>query len=130
MVDEVLKLFSQDRSRARRAYRTFVMEAPGIEDPFAEAGGGILGSKAFIAKVTRNLERPSKEIPRKQRVWKSLISFEHEAGTRDEAIRMAYASGDYTLVQIGDHFGLHYASVSRIARDMNAKIQDLTPFCS
>ena len=61
VVDETLKLFSQDRGRARQAYRKFVMEGAGIADPFEQAGGGILGGESFIAKVTRNLRRPSKE---------------------------------------------------------------------
>lgn len=116
VVEDVLKLFSQDRSRAKQAYRGFVMEGAGLTDPFAEAGGGILGSEAFITKVTRALKRPSKEVPRKQRVWKSLAAHERDAGDRDEAIRAAYESGDFTLAQIGTHFDLHYASVSRIAR--------------
>ncbi|MGH8401308.1 MAG: transposase [Gammaproteobacteria bacterium] len=116
VIDDLLKLFSRDRSRARRAYRKFVMEGAGIADPFAHAGGGILGDETFIAKVTRQLKRPSREIPRKQRIWKSLASYEREAKDRDAAIRMAYESGDFTLAQIGNHFGLHYATVSRIAR--------------
>ncbi len=39
-----------------------------------------------------------------------------KAARRDAAIRAAYACGTYRLAQIGDHFGLHYATVSRIAR--------------
>jgi putative transposase len=117
VVDEVLKLFARDRSRARQAYRKFVMEGVGIEDPFVQAGGGILGDEVFIAKVTRHLKRPSREIPRKQRVWKSLTSFERETQNRDDAIRKAYATSHFTLTQIGEHFGLHYATVSRIARN-------------
>ena len=41
-----------------------------------------------------------------------------------------YASGDYTLRAIGEHFGLHYATVSRIVRtraSANVAIQDLPP---
>ena len=116
MVDEVLKLFSRDRNRARQAYRKFVVAGGGMEDPFAKAGGGILGDETFIAKVTRNRKRPSREIPRKQRVWKALASYAREAKHRDQAIRSAYESGDFTLAQIGNHFGLHYATISRIAR--------------
>jgi REP-associated tyrosine transposase len=116
VVDEVLKLFSRDRRRARQAYRKFVMADGGLVDPFAEAGGGILGDDSFIAKVTRSLKRPSREVPRKQRTWKSLASYAREAKHRNEAIQSAYQSGDFTLAQIGEHFGLHYATVSRIAR--------------
>lgn len=116
VVEETLKLFAQERGRARQAYRKFVMEGAGIKDPFEEAGGGILGGEAFIAKVTRNLKRPSTEVPRKQRIWKSLAVYARESRDRDDAIRLAYQSGDFTLAQIGDHFDLHYATVSRIAR--------------
>jgi len=33
---------------------------------------------------------------------------------RDEAILRAYASGGYSLKEIGIHFDLHYSRVSRI----------------
>ena len=35
---------------------------------------------------------------------------------RDAAIAEAYASGGYSMKEIGDHFGLHYSYVSRIVR--------------
>lgn len=55
-------------------------------------------------------------MPREQRAQKSLAQHERAASDRDSAIRAAYASGAYTLKVIGEHFGLHYATVSRIAR--------------
>jgi len=62
-------------------------------------------------------ERPvAQEVPRRARPVRSLRSIEHAAPDRDVAIRTAYATGGYTLRQIGDHFGLHYSVVSRIAR--------------
>ncbi len=33
---------------------------------------------------------------------------------RNEAIRAAYASGGYTLKEVGDYFQLHYSRVSKI----------------
>ena len=33
---------------------------------------------------------------------------------RNEAITAAYASGGYTLKEIGQYFGLHYAHVRRV----------------
>ncbi len=39
-----------------------------------------------------------------------------EAHGRDEAIFDAYASGGYSLKEIGDHFRLHYSRVSRIVK--------------
>jgi len=35
---------------------------------------------------------------------------------RNQAIAAAYASGGYTLKEIGAYFGLHYAHVSRLVR--------------
>jgi DNA-directed RNA polymerase specialized sigma subunit len=51
-----------------------------------------------------------------------------EAHERDEAILRAYASGGYSLKEIGDHFGLHYSRVSRILKQRRmAKRKDLNP---
>jgi putative transposase len=41
------------------------------------------------------------------------LAEEHE---RDEAILRAYASGGYSLKEIGDHFDLHYSRISRIVK--------------
>jgi hypothetical protein len=35
---------------------------------------------------------------------------------RNRAIAAAYASGGYTMQQIGDYFGIHYSRVSKIVR--------------
>lgn len=45
---------------------------------------------------------------------KSLAPYERAAADRDSAIRAAYASGTHTLTAIGGHFGLHYATISRL----------------
>jgi putative transposase len=39
-----------------------------------------------------------------------------EAHERNDAIFEAYASGGYSLKEIGDHFGLHYSRVCRIVK--------------
>jgi hypothetical protein len=51
----------------------------------------------------------------------SLISYEQRHRPRNEAIIKAHQSGDYTLKQIGDHFGLHYSTVSGIVRHHKSK---------
>jgi len=35
---------------------------------------------------------------------------------RSEAMARAFLSGGYTLKEIGDHFGVHYATMSRAVR--------------
>jgi hypothetical protein len=78
-----------------------------------------LGSDAFVTSLQSNLnaEARLREIPAVQRrpLPKPLaqIAEEHE---RDEAILRAYASGGYSLQEIGDHFDLHYSRVSRIVK--------------
>lgn len=37
-------------------------------------------------------------------------------GDQDPAMAAAYRSGDYTMKQIADYFGVHYAIVSRAVR--------------
>lgn len=59
-----------------------------------------------------------KEVPRGQRAGraKSLRVIQSDAAIRDDAICAAYATGGYTMQEIGAHFGLHYSSVSQGCR--------------
>jgi hypothetical protein len=116
-VDETLLLFGAAPGPSRRAYARFVAEGVGGDDPGAEVSAQtFLGDAAFIARATRHAKPPSREVPRRARAWRTLAQYQKECADLDSAIRAAYASGGYTLAQIGAHFGLHYASVSRIAR--------------
>ena len=36
---------------------------------------------------------------------------------RDEAIALAYLSGQHTMAAIAGHFGVHYTTVSRLVKD-------------
>ncbi len=110
-----LALFSEDRGVARRAFARFVAEGTGVSLPKSRQQL-FLGDDAFAQRMAARVRAPSREVPRKQRVKKSLAQYECAADDRDGAIRDAYASGTYTLRAIGEHFGLHYATVSRIAR--------------
>jgi DNA-binding MarR family transcriptional regulator len=57
-----------------------------------------------------------KEIPLKQRRKPALtlLQYQQQSSSRDEAIFLSYQSGGYTLKDIGEHFKLHYSRVSRI----------------
>jgi hypothetical protein len=116
-VEETLSLFGAAWGPARRAYARFVAEGVGGFDPLSMSRSQVfVGDDAFIESVTRKASQPSREVPKRQRAWRSLAQIARVHPDRDEAIRVAYASGTYTLAQIGEHFGLHYATVSRIAR--------------
>jgi REP element-mobilizing transposase RayT len=118
-----LRLLHAERGPARRAYARFVAEGVAAEDALPQVEQqSLLGSEAFVERmVARAAKRPaSAEVPRRARIVRSLPAIAREAGDRDAAIRAAYGTGGYTLRQIGDHFGLHYSVVSRIARGVGA----------
>ena len=114
-VAETLAMFSEDRGAARRAYARFVAEGVDVRLP-ENKQQVFLGDDDFVERMAARARTPSREVPRKQRLQKSLAQYEREADDRDGAIRAAYASGTYTLKVIAEYFGLHYATVSRIAR--------------
>jgi REP element-mobilizing transposase RayT len=114
---ELLALFSSNRAEARRRYATFVASGVNVPAPaWTTACGAFLGDDDFVAASVQQATTPSREVPRAHRAWRSLGHFERTLTSRNDAIRMAYASGTYTLAEIARHFGLHYATVSRIAR--------------
>ena len=79
----------------------------------------VLGDEEFVAATTSRLQSVSTEIPRSQRTQRTLAEIARSARDRNAAIRTAYATGAFTLKAIGEHFDLHYATVSRIARAAN-----------
>lgn len=125
----VLALFDSDPDRAPRTFvRMLSCESPTIDWPSPVRNRAAIGDAEFIEDLGDHAPAPSPEVARIDRTWKSLAAFQAEAPTRDEAIRAAYASGVYTLRAIGDHFGLHYTTVSQIVhRGQELIIQDLTP---
>lgn len=124
--DWILAAFSARKAAAIRAYRTFVFEGKNQPSPWAELTNQIyLGDDTFVEKLQRELEgdQDLSEIPTAQRrpVPKPLSDHEQQAESRDEAIRLAYTSGGYSMKEIGEHFGLHYSRISRILKAGRAK---------
>jgi putative transposase len=128
-VPRVLALFDANPDRAPRTFAgAFSTDSPAIDWPAPVRNRGALGNAEFVEDAGARAPSPTPEVARSDRTWKSLVSFQVEAPTRDDAIRAAYASGAYSLRAIGDHFGLHYTTVSQIVhRRRNLAIQDLTP---
>ncbi|MSR11396.1 MAG: hypothetical protein EXR84_06290 [Gammaproteobacteria bacterium] len=68
------------------------------------------------------MKLPDPLIPSQKRpVPKRLKEYEASATSRDEAIIDAYASGGFSMKEIGEHFGLHYSRVSRILSKAQGK---------
>jgi REP element-mobilizing transposase RayT len=118
--DWLLAQFSNRRARAVERYIEFVRQGVGLPAVWENLRGQVfLGDDAFLKRMQKHAgEAASGEIPRAQRrpVAKPLSYYEKKLSDRDQAIAAAYATGDYTMQQIAQHFEVHYATVSRAIR--------------
>ncbi len=116
----ILGQFSCKRGNAIDRYINFVREGVGHPPIWGELKKQIyLGSDQFIDSMLQCLDKDKKtveEVPRLQRstLFKSLDEYCDQTSNRNEAIRAEFNSGGYTMKVIGEYFGLHYTSVSRI----------------
>ncbi len=114
------------RHEARKAYRQFVREGLGVESPLEGlAGGFILGGEAFVSLCRAALDddTPSGDMPRAQQyvgrpTLRALFAgiATDDRAARNRAIPKAFFDYGYTQKAIGDHFGLHYTTVSRLLK--------------
>jgi len=123
-VDFVLSQFGAQRARAVAKYIAFVHEGAGLPSVWGQLRGQVyLGSAAFVGKMQSLVDKkPSlTEIPRAQRrvLTRALADF---AGKhpRNDAIALAYLSGQHTMAAIAEYFGVHYTTVSRLVKAYEA----------
>jgi len=122
-VDWILSQFDRQKGKAVRKYRAFVIEGSKEDSPWKDLKGQILlGTGEFVGELRDILKRKEKveEIPRVQRhaARPSLAEIfrkeKREPGAgRDEVIYAAYVQYGYTLKEIAEHLGVHYATISR-----------------
>ncbi len=115
----ILSAFSRQKHRAIERYRKFVAEGRNQPSPWAQLKNQVfLGDDAFVERMQAQLDtaKDLREIPARQRrpLAKTLHHYAGSEGTRDNAIVAAYASGGYSMKEIGDYFALHYSYVSKI----------------
>ena len=109
-VDWVLSRFGDDYDGARRRVKAFVAEGLGTQPPHA-VGGMYYASDDFIHETTAELERIP-EIPRAH--WQPLRpGLDEVFQTAEDPTAVAYRTYGYTLREIAQHLGCHYATVSR-----------------
>ena len=118
--DSILSQFANQRSRAIAKYVEFVHEGKGLPSVWDQLRGQVyLGSETFVEKMQAIVDKQPTltEVPRAQRraLVRALADFErkHE---RNEAIALAYLSGQHTMAAIAQHFGVHYTTVSRLVK--------------
>jgi len=111
----VLGQFAETRATAVERYRAFVEDEAG-SSPWGHLRGHVfLGGEDFVARHSSSLPRLA-EVPRSQREplrpsLSTLFSTHGEA-----AILLAYRCHGYRLVDLAEHMGVHYATVSRRLR--------------
>ncbi|KTC64701.1 hypothetical protein Lade_1995 [Legionella adelaidensis] len=83
-------------------------------------GGIYLGSEDFVNKSLGNISKEfdTSYIPKihykKMTEKLPIIEYEKIAAERNDAIYLVYNTGKYSLKEIGEHFNLHYSTISRI----------------
>lgn len=125
-VDWLLGAFGKRKSEAVKRYKKFVSEGKDQPSPWLKLRNQIyLGSEQFVEKMKSYVDgnRELSEVPAAQRrpVPKALGDYEASSHDRNTAITNAYRSGGYTLKEIGNHFGLHYSTVSGIIKNHKSK---------
>jgi REP element-mobilizing transposase RayT len=117
--DWILSIFGDCKLLAHNRYQKFVNEADLECSPWEDLKQQIyLGSNQFVTKMQSNINplQDFTDIPSLQYtpVPLSLMDYKQQASSRDEAIRLAYASGSFSMNEVGNYFDLHYSTVSRI----------------
>lgn len=121
--DWILSQFDSKLDRARGQYRQFVRQGYGVDVWEELRGGVLLGTDRFVRRMRPLLQEVGAihDIPRKQRLAArpSLVRLFGKAGPdtekRDKVIYQAVYEHGYTLAEVGEHLGLHYSTISRIA---------------
>ena len=115
----ILGAFGATESEAVEGYVRFVAEGEGQPSPWKQLKQQVfLGSDAFVESMQRRVpqDRDLREVPqaKPRAVPRALADYARRYPDRDRAIAAAYASGGYTMREIGDHFGLRYSRISKI----------------
>jgi putative transposase len=119
----ILAAFGQTEADAVEGYRSFMAAGKGQPSPWEQLKQQVfLGSDAFVEAMQRKVpkDRDLREVPQAKRrpVPRSLPAYDRAHADRDQAIKAAYASGGYTMREIGDYFELHHSRISKIVRDV------------
>ena len=116
--DSLLRGFGRTRSQARLKYVDFVRAGIGLPSIWGHVVGQIyLGGEAFVERMLALTRENSEamEVPRAQRrpQARPLLHYVSSYADRKEGMAQAYSNRDYTLAQVAQAFGVHYATVSR-----------------
>jgi hypothetical protein len=122
-VDWVLSEFGGRKRVTMERYKRFVMEGIGKESPWETLKGQIFwGTDQFIKQLCGLLKEKERirEVPKAQRYVARPLLRELFKGKKGKAraveyriIYDAYVRYGYTMREIAEHLGFHYATISR-----------------
>lgn len=113
-VDWLLGQYANKLHEAQKKYRAYVAEGIGTPGPWEKLQGQIyLGGEDFVRK--HQPDRVIREVPRRQTQahrpkLTELFTTKTDPG---RALLEAYQRYGYRMVEIAEHLGVHYATVSR-----------------
>jgi putative transposase len=120
-LDRVLGSFAPTLRAARLSYEEFVLA--GLGDALAERVRGERFGGARFLRDDFGYEEPVAEVPREQ--WLPEPPRLEKLFAREEfPIATAYRRYGYSLREIGDYLGCHYATVSRALRQEEAELSE------
>ena len=117
----ILLQFSRQRKRAIEKYIDFVREGVSLPSVWDHLKNQIfLGSDKFVNNKLEHISNKEafSEVPnlQKRKLPKPLEFYDKKYDDQKIAILNAYLSGGYTLKEIGNYFGKHYSTISRIVK--------------
>ncbi len=120
--EKVLGQFGKRAKENQRKYREYVKAGIDEASPLLDRSSQVLlGSPQFIGEMQPilNGEKLAKRGPKQARRRRSLpVLFRNvdqkTKAERNELIRKAHIDHGYTLMEIGEHLGLHYTTVSKV----------------
>jgi len=120
-INWILGQFSKQCKRATKHYINFVREGVGLPSIWNDLKNQVfLASDGYINEKQKmiNKKESLNDVPKlqKRKMAKPLAFYEKKYKQPKVAISKAYLTGSYTLKEIGEYFGYHYSTISRIVK--------------
>jgi REP element-mobilizing transposase RayT len=120
--DDVLGRFGKRQKENQRKYKEYIKAGNGEKSPLNERTNQVLlGSPEFLSEMQPilNGEKMAKRGPKQARRRRSLGALfknvdNKTRAERNELIKKAHIDHSYTLMEIGEHLGIHYTTVSKV----------------
>lgn len=120
--NEILSQFGRHKAQAQVMYRQFISEGIGGASIWGDLKGqSLLGVQGFVEELLPHVtaRQGLRELPQGQRFvarppLERLFKTARSKAARDKKIAEAVTKYGYRQIEIAEHLGLHYSTVSRL----------------